>query len=508
MTITEATPHWTAHMQPEQIAVDSLESSPAPARPVAPQRAHSYVPRGLGYVPESRLTTGLFGRMFRELEPFVADAEQIAAIAELMREPTPAEPLGDNTRVPAGYTYLGQFIDHDITFDPISSLERQNDPDALTNFRTPRFDLDCVYGRGPAAQPYLYDQARPGHLAIGRHGDELDLPRDEQEVALIGDPRNDENVFISQIHLTMLLFHNKVVDWLAGNGQYIRTGEDAFTAAQRIVRWHYQWLVIHDFLRRLVEPATFDVVLVTRPMVPGGLPVEQVHLRFFGWAQQIFMPLEFAVAAYRLERSMVRQKYKLNSTLPRMPISAPDPANADPHTHFGGFRRLPEQWQIEMTRFFPIDGRPATDLQSSRRIGRHLAPAVHHLSTEQAATIHDLAVRNLTRGAQLGLPSGQAVAGIMGLAPLSDTQLGLPAAGPAPLWYYILREAEMLANGQHLGPVGSRIVTETFCGMLSADSSSYLRSEPGWKPFLPARTPGDFTMGDLIAFADFGLPTN
>jgi hypothetical protein len=117
-------------------------------------RGHGYELRGLSYVPVSRLHEGRFGRMFR-LPPFVPSDERIAEIAALMLEevsgPTPEL---DNPTIPAGYTYLGQFIDHDITFDTASSLERQNDPDALTNFRSPRFDLDCVYGRGPVDDPF------------------------------------------------------------------------------------------------------------------------------------------------------------------------------------------------------------------------------------------------------------------------------------------------------------------------------------------------------------------
>ena len=141
-------------------------------------RGHGYELRGLSYVPVSRLHEGRFGRMFR-LPPFVPSDERIAEIAALMLEnvsgPTPEL---DNPPIPAGYTYLGQFIDHDITFDPASSLERQNDPDALTNFRSPRFDLDCVYGRGPVDDPFIYDKASGGQkLLVGHHDDEDDLPR-------------------------------------------------------------------------------------------------------------------------------------------------------------------------------------------------------------------------------------------------------------------------------------------------------------------------------------------
>lgn len=118
------------------------------------RRLHGAV-RGLRDVTQSPLFEGRFGRMFRRLPTFRVSEAQIAELAERMR--SDAGTSADNQRIPAGYTYFGQFVDHDITFDPVSSLERLNDPDALVNFRTPRFDLDSVYGRGPLDEPFLYD---------------------------------------------------------------------------------------------------------------------------------------------------------------------------------------------------------------------------------------------------------------------------------------------------------------------------------------------------------------
>ncbi len=119
--------------------------------------------RGLESHGRSDQFEGRFGRMFRTLPAARFDAEMLhnlaaAMTAEFEATPTPETEADDeeNTGISAGYTYLGQFIDHDITFDPVSSLQRQDDPDALVDFRTPRFDLDCVYGRGPDDQPYLY----------------------------------------------------------------------------------------------------------------------------------------------------------------------------------------------------------------------------------------------------------------------------------------------------------------------------------------------------------------
>lgn len=480
--------------------------------PDSPIRNHAYVARGLGYVLESSLSTGLFGRMFRELDAYIPDDKRIESIAKVMSE-GPYHADSDNGEIPAGYTYLGQFIDHDVTFDPTSSPQRQNDPDALTNYRTPRFDLDSVYGRGPADQPYLYRQPDPHsshYFAIGTVRDaeeEFDLPRDSRGIALISDPRNDENVFISQLHLTMLMFHNKVCDWLRTRPEYIESQESVFDCAQRLVRWHYQWVVVHDFLRRITDPVTYGDTLVHEQLVPDGEAVEQARLRFFSWRHQIFMPVEFAVAAYRFGHSMVRPKYHLNSIVPELPIFTPDSTQKPENRHkrFGGFRPLLAQWQIEWRRFFEVEN-GSKDLQRVRKIDRQLAPPLLDMPPEEAGgLINNLARRNLTRGARLGLPSGQAVSRFMGMEPLDDRDLDLPGKGPAPLWYYVLREAEMRQGGLRLGTVGSRIVAEVFLGMLAADPSSYLRRAPGWKPVLPGTTAGHFTMADLIEFTGFGV---
>ncbi|MFG2343271.1 peroxidase family protein [Streptomyces phaeochromogenes] len=484
--------------------------------PASSIRNHARVTRGLGYVPESSLSIGLFGRMFRRLDPYIPDDTRIDAIAQLMSEPSGAALDG---KIPAGYTYVGQFIDHDITFDPTSSLQRWNDPDALVNFRTPRFDLDSVYGRGPADQPYLYQKSRgaePHQFVIGKaKGEakaELDLPRDPRGVALIGDPRNDENVFVSQLQLTFMLFHNKVCDWLTADSaaeyeRHRRADEGVFDCAQRLVRWHYQWIVVHDFLKRIVDAATYKDVLRNEPLIPQGDPVEQVKLRFFAWQHRFFMPVEFAVAAFRFGHSMVRPTYTLNSKVGPLPIFTPESASNryNELRHFGGFRRLPTNWQIDWKRFFDLGD--TTHLQHARKIDRYLAPPLLHLPPDQAGgAVANLARRNLTRGARLGLPSGQQVALAIGAEPLDDEDLDLPGKGPAPLWYYVLREAELHDGGRTLGTVGSRIVTEVFLGMLSADPSSYLSTAPGWRPVLCGARAGEFTMADLINFTGFGVP--
>ncbi|MGR2751843.1 peroxidase family protein [Agromyces arachidis] len=463
-------------------------------------RGHGYEQRGLAYVPASRLLEGKFGRMFR-LPPFVPTDERITEIAEAMTEGDAGrDPLLDNPDIPAGYTYLGQFVDHDITFDTASSLERQNDPDALTNFRTPRFDLDCVYGRGPADDPFLYDaDADRVKLLIDHHDNEDDLQRNSQGTALIGDPRNDENTFVSQWQLTMLKFHNAIVDRVEADPSLKRGSETTFEAAQRIARWHYQWLVIHDLLRRIVGDAMLAKVL------DESGPLPKVDRRFYKWEHNPYMPVEFSVAAYRFGHSMIRGGYKLNTLVPPLPTFTPDPVNTNPLGHFGGFRILPPGWTIEWARFFELGGAASADLQPSRLIDTKLANVLTRLPPEIGGSRPSLIERNLLRGARLLLPSGQDVARHMGFAVLTDAELDLPSPGPAPLWYYVLKEASVQAAGRHLGETGGRIVAEVFLGLLEKDPSSYLRNEPGWKPFLPSTIAGDFTAGDLVAVAGHGL---
>ncbi|RJQ75707.1 peroxidase [Pseudonocardiaceae bacterium YIM PH 21723] len=479
--------------------LDRAEMSATEAK-ACPARGHGRLLRGLDSLPGSSLDQGRFGRMFRRLPAYLPGDETIRAIAKIMADDLPETVQRDNPDIPAGYTYLGQFIDHDLTFDPVSSLDRQNDPDALVDFRSPRFDLDSMYGSGPADQPYLYDKKNPGRLLIGRHDDELDLPRTEQETAIIGDPRNDENILVSQIALTFMSFHNQVMDRLHEFPEAApRDGETEFAAAQRVVRWHYQWVAVHDFLKRVVGQQTLDSVLKTNP-------VEHVDLRFFRWSREPFMPVEFSVAAYRLGHSMIRAGYQFNTTVPGLPIFVPGPiAEADPLSHMGGFRKLPALWQVEWRRFFEIDGQTFPGMQPSRALDTRIAVPLLDLPPDEAPIMTSLVMRNLTRGARLGLPSGQSVARAMGIRPLTDEQLALPKPGPAPLWYYVLREAEILGMGRHMGPVGGRIVAEVFLGLLSGDNASYLRMEPGWRPFLPSLVKGDFTMPDLIKFSGFGL---
>ena len=471
----------------------------APPRPAAPTSNHGTTPpRGRDRVPRSSIERGRYGRMFRHLRPYLPRDETLVRLAHSMDPPmpVPGEPPpppgsvqgGENPEIPAGYVYVGQFVDHDITFDPTSVLQRRNDPDALVNYRTPRFDLDSMYGAGPSDQPFLYDQRDPSKLLIGRNRrrdeERDDLPRNDQGRAVIGDPRNDVHVIISQLSLAFLRFHNAVVDHLRERDV---PEEELFAEAQRVTRWHYQWVVVEDYLRRMVGTDVLRRVLVEES---GGR--RRADLHWFSWKREPFMPVEFAVAAFRFGHTQIRARYVLNSGLPPKHVLVPS-HNPDPLEHLGGFRPLPKGWKVSWDLFFAIgDARP----QLSRRIDTKMTGSLQTLPPSFDREGRSLALLDLLRGRALGLPSGEAVAAAMGT---SRTDLGLK--GPTPLWYYLLREAEVDSGGVRLGLTGATIVSEVLVGLLAGDPSSYLRVAPTWTPELPAAQSGDFTMVDLLRFA-------
>jgi hypothetical protein len=472
-------------------------------------------PRGLGASPSSR--GGRFTTMFPYVRRCDPGDAAFDALLEQLRGTTQLPDAHDNSAIPAGYTYLGQFIDHDITFDATSKIDRDNDPHALSNFRTPRFDLDSLYGTGPADQPFLYDweggSPRGVKLLIGhnlpdpRHGPDdqpasVDLPRNQQGRATIGDARNDEHLIISQLHLLFIKFHNRVIDYLHREDRGLGANE-LFDAAHRFVRWHYQWIVTHDFLKRIVGTALWESL---RPRIePSGEAIAPS----FGWCHEPSIPVEFSGAAYRFGHSMVRPGYQLNASHSASIMPLRGQGN-DPH--LGGFRRLPKSLEIEWPRFYgPSD---SGDMQPSRNIDHRLAPPLYALPPDRAA----LAQLNLQRGRALRLPTGSDVARALGEEPLSDDELLQAEFWPGdhrkrereailrspPLWFYVLREADTRCKppdlqGSHLGPVAGRIVAEVLIGLLEADPSSYLHHRPAWTPELGQA--GDFTMQDLVEFA-------
>jgi len=419
------------------------------------------------------------------------------------------EPEDDSTPdsvTPSAYTYFGQFIDHDITFEAKSdSLASISDPDLeplpleaittkLQNGRTPSLDLDNVYYKPAPRQGsrlrlgVVSPQGnRPPNKDIAN-----DLPRqpprrdpETDRAAIIGDFRNDENLIIAQLHVAFLRAHNAIA--IAGR---------SFDEARKSLRQHYQWIVIKDFLNRIADPEIVQDVL-------------NQGNRFFRPAlDQLFMPLEFSAAAYRYGHSMIRSSYNYNLNFrgPKAATLRDLFSLTAVSGQLGGFDTLPEQWIIEWQNFLdegtnharPIDTRLTNELFALPAFGKPMPNEAR------------LPVRNLLRGYLLRLPTGQAVARAMGLpvmtpreieavaASVSDEQLAAVRAcrfsERTPLWYYILAEAAHRMSSV-LGPVGSTIVSEVLIGLVRNSKDSILR-EDNWTPTLG--TSGRFTLRDLL----------
>jgi len=346
----------------------------------------------------------------------------------------------------------------------------------------------------------------------GKH----DLPRNSQNAALIGDPRNDENVVVSQLQLAFLKFHNAVVDRVIADG--ITDPNQVFPEAQRLVRWHYQWVVLHHFLRRTVGDETWNDVL--------GVGTLETHRRFFGKPRhKPFIPVEFSVAAYRFGHSQVRPFYRVNDGFAGPFLDATeDPADLDPEDLRGG-KRAPRRF-VEWENFFEGlgggggPGKPQLGKMIDAKLSSPLLSLPFNTPGNPGGVVAQvnpasLAERNLLRGLTFSLPTGQYVAEamssvlstthpaefrVLGPGDLADlAALGAGLAERTPLWFYILKEAELLGGGTRLGPVGGRIVAEVFIGLLEDDSSSFMATNPDWTPTLGSN--GDFTMADLFTVA-------
>ena len=412
---------------------------------------------------------GRFGVLVPGLEPCRAGEPEIDALVEAMRA-VKGVTVGT---IPAGFTYLGQFIDHDITFDPTPFGARPRRPGRTVNRRTPRLDLDSLYGGGPEVQPYLYERKRPERLLL-HEGPPLDLPRNADKIALTGDPRNDENAIVSQLHLLFARFHNRIADELG-----------SFTEARRLVLRHYHWIVLDDYL-----PAVLGGPFVgpRKHFRPGGDP---------------FIPVEFSGAAFRFGHSMVQPRYGIVHP----PIPGEHGVSLFPDLE--GFRPLVLERVIAWERFFALGDPPPQD---SSAIDRRLAPKLFELPFEGEPV---LARRTLLRGIKLGLPSGQDLAAALGVPALEkkdlklekvkDDRLRESLAASTPLWYWILCEAEK-GGGLHLGPLGALIVGEVLSGLIETDPHSFLRDEPDWQPGILGGTAGDFSMASLVRFAQGGDP--
>jgi hypothetical protein len=458
--------------------------------------------RGMFLTSKDRLAEGRFGTMFKRLPAYAPSDDLLAGLANTMVEPDTSDSfLNTNPRLFAGFTFIGQFIDHDITLDTTPLELQQADPDATVNFRTARYDLDVLYGRGPVNDPQFYGPVDRDKLRLETNvNGVLDLGRDGDGRAIIPDRRNDENLIITQFHKAVAQFHNRIVDYVRAQG--IRP-EWVFETARRLTRWHYQWAVIHDFLPPFVGDELVGPNGTVYKEVAGKPPV--INLNYYKPTNRDgrpFMPVEFAVAAYRFGHSLIRPFYVLNGS------GIVDVFGPEGGRNLNGGRPIPSGLVMEWKNILPVD--PTFPARPPRKIDTKLSIPLANLpgsAVPPPDLTRSLAVRNTLRGKHVGLPSGQQVARAMRVNVLSNATLGLSNdpgwGGEAPLWFYILKEAELPPyNAQRLGPVGGRIMAETLVGLLQRDPNSYLYLNAAWKPTPPiAPATGKFSFVDLLRYA-------
>ncbi|HEY2713958.1 MAG TPA: peroxidase family protein [Chthoniobacterales bacterium] len=494
-------------------------------------------------VPET--VEGHYGRLCPgEWLPF--DEDMLRELAQRMRDSPEkrlarARPLEGLTRLPSGYVYFGQFIDHDLTRDGRALADAGPDVEATPNYRTSKLDLDHLYGKTPAAVPCLYE--RDGEsLRVGLTREattltgqtlpaSLDDLRRTNGVPLIIDPRSDENLFAAQLHVLFAKFHNQVLELLKEQPALSPgpIGGSLFDQARRFVTWQYQWLILYDFLPRIVRLNVLQ-------------RVEQNRFRLFARScspadSPFALPVEFTTAAFRFGHSMVRGSYILNDH---------GPQNLDTiirMTKRGGgiTERLPAQYVIDWSRF--VGANPGR-VNRARFIDTHLTEQLYtvHCPTARGvrwqdegraartgnrdALVPPLPELTLRRASKVRLPSSQECISHFGLpvtvqgdniAPPEDMAFFRSAglAERTPLWYYILREAATEPNPepgfgpypprQKLGTLGSLIVSEVTYQVLNSDSDSIRHAGRTWQPPTfrfghPSRLWSLRSLGEVAAF--------
>lgn len=488
---------------------------------LAPQVAPGTVPFSLmfpGLPDEARLSP---------TEKTLSDLADLGATMQVAKNDT------QYSSTPAGYTYFAQFVDHDIAFSDVKKDEGQTDSELLAaadlspwsekeigervrNKRTIPLQLECVYGDVSPGQPpprdcqkFVLGKVCPRETRRPDKDEDNDLVRSDHSrnpkqdrVALINDPRNDSNLIVSQIHVAFLRAHNAIADRM----------KCSFQSARQLLLKHYQWMVFHDILPRFVREEEIKAAL-ERPLYdPSG-----------------GVPLEFSVAAFRFGHCLIRQDYYLNDSfqgesLEQLFMLTVLSNNGQKATPGDGCLNLPGNKIIAWQKFLGLEIR-----NNARRIRPQMVDPLFTLLNEANVAVSGekrLAVQDLKRGYMLGIPTGQALARIMEVEPLTPDDLKAVAVNPeqlhvlenseflekTPLWFYILAEAaKQNAKGEpnapdqdkrdkdKLGPVGGRIVAEAITGFIRQTPGSFLNTN--WKPSIFCFHPGQFFISDLLRLA-------
>ena len=400
----------------------------------------------------------------------------------------------------AGMTFFGQFVDHDITLDATSAIGQEIDPRFIRNIRTPSLDLDCVYGDGPEASPHLYSHDHAGFLLFGRDDNPLDLARNCKGTALIGDPRNDENIIVSQIQGAFICLHNILMSRIADDAA---TGADihqcahdgmrselwseslippalrTFEDVRRFVRLHYQYLVVNDLLPSFVEPDELKAAIVNDPFPAEGPS----------------MPVEFSVAAYRFGHATVQPQYRLTPGATPVDLFA-----------MRGFGARAPAANLAFSEFFDISGTAQRALPVGTEMANTLfelpfidAPVAFRSVQTSVAQARKLGLRNLLRDrGSLLVASGQQLARHLSLPEVASPEILAKAnITKTPLWFYTLQEAQ--GHGKLRG-VGAAVVGSVFGRLLRRDPQSVVHLQ-GFSPWSGFGS-GPFSVATLMEFVE------
>jgi hypothetical protein len=489
----------------------------------------------------------------------------IGVLVDLANKMSRKAPGTRKTTMPSGYVYFGQFIDHDLTRDGLAASVVQPDDGQRPNYRTPRLDLDHMYGTDQQDLRCLYDNGRLklnhtqvvsyGGRPYGGGGDDLFRQNGK---AIIVDPRNDENLIVAQMHVLWAKFHNYLLDLVERDSETPIVagvpGKDAVEKTQNLVRWHYQQIVLNDFLPHIVSSRVLN-------------DIAEHGLKLFKTSDtpddDLALPIEFTMAAFRFGHSMVQGSYfiddiqnvnisdilRLTGLAGGITFSLPGNYAIDWEMFFGQDVRVNRGETIDTfitDALFRIDHSSVASFvvrqdQPGSAIGRGatarnddfpvLVPSCINLATGAMS----LPCLTLTRGSNASLPSGEDFADYFGYKQLPTGKLYVypedkdffnqsGIKGKTPLWYYLLREAALQGQMepataadhdtpvQKLGPIGSRIVAETIYRVLSADRSSIFNAGKDWNPPVlecPYGPPQSiYTMSDLIAFFPRSPPSS
>src|SRR5256714_1321160 len=404
--------------------------------------------------------------------------------------------LGD--LAPSGFVYLGQFLDHDLTRDETRLEHASNAPERTRNLHSPRLNLETIYGGGPSKSPELYDLSETGRetFLLGETEAMSNIPATRDDfcrrngIPLLADRRNDQHLIIAQLHVAFLQFHNRIVDLLE-RGEFSDVSfanETIFETSRRLVVWHYQWIIRNEFLKWFVLPEILADIERNGPRFFKPAPAQEVPA----------LPIEFTQAAFRFGHSMVQRQYEINRWLGLVRLRDLISKTAADQRE----RPLAANRVVDWDRFTRTWG-------GNANFAENLDPLISEDMFSLPAAAMPVVFKTappplpemtLLRGSRIGLPSGQEACRSAGLAALADAQIGFDEEGneflrrrglneKTPLWYYLLREAELLGirkfrGGECLGPLGSRIVAEVLLGVMNADPDHYFNVDPGWRPLL------------------------